>query len=410
MTVAIRSLLERMAQTGTAPEDGCHLFGVGHDDALRRIRQSYLIGRLARGGSAEKFVIGPFGSGKTHFLRQLMELARTLGCVTAEVALNKEIDFTQSLVVYREVTRELRIDGHPGRGLRALVPAVIAQVQSGARPGSPAAERLLQAWMAALPQVNFRLETFGRLFRSALQAHLADDENRLEAALRWLGGEVSDRHLSQQFGVPAVPRSEWNLYARRALLSLFQLVRHAGFAGTVVGFDEAEQGLSVEKRRLQQILSMLQSGINAMADLDRGSALVVYALTPDLRDEMMQFAALQQRVADPGPGLGFYDGNTLAPMIDLTQRADPLEDLHAIGQRLVDLLYQMAEGAHHTVDAAQVRETVAEIAAEIAENERSTSNRRTMVKRTCAVLIRLADEGILLDAPTLAVFGEEDEI
>ena len=56
-----------------------------------------------------------------------------------------------------------------------------------------------------------------------------------------------------------------------------------------MGFDEAEQGLGVDKRTMQRILSMLQSGINAMADLQQGSALVVYALTPDIVESMENF-------------------------------------------------------------------------------------------------------------------------
>lgn len=410
MTVDVRAILERMAENGTAPDDGCNLFGVGHDEALRRIRETYLLGRLARGGSAEKYVVGPFGSGKTHFLRQLMEMARDLDFATAEVTLNKDVDFTQTLMVYREVARELRVAGRPGKGLRALAKAIFERIRSKAPAGGPIAEKLLRGWIAGLSEADFRLESFGRLCRKAFEAHLDEDEALFDKVISYLSGAVTDRTLAKELGVEVIAKSEQNLYARRAMLSLFQLVRHAGFAGTVVGFDEAEQGLSVEKKKLQQILSMLQSSINAMADLEKGSALVLYALTPDLRDEMMQFAALQQRVVDPGPGLGFHDGNTRAPMIDLTLRADPLTDLTAIGSRLVDLLYSTEDGRHHEVDVAEVRSAVAAIAADVAENERSTSNRRTMVKRTCAVLVRLADDGLLSTAPMAPEAIEEDEV
>ena len=69
-------IFEQIAETGHAPKFGCHLFGVGYDDAIERLRQKYLEERFERGKSAEKFVVGTFGSGKTHFLRHLAEIAR----------------------------------------------------------------------------------------------------------------------------------------------------------------------------------------------------------------------------------------------------------------------------------------------------------------------------------------------
>src|SRR5690606_26313922 len=105
MSAEIIRIYERMASSGTAPEDGCRLFGVGYEDAYERLRRTYLRRRFERGDSGEKFVVGPFGSGKTHFMRQLMELAREEGCVTAEVKLDKNIDFANPHSVYQEVMR-----------------------------------------------------------------------------------------------------------------------------------------------------------------------------------------------------------------------------------------------------------------------------------------------------------------
>ncbi|MFN8517273.1 MAG: hypothetical protein U0232_32410 [Thermomicrobiales bacterium] len=161
-----------------------------------------------------------------------------------------------------------------------------------------------------------------------------------------------------------------------------------------MSYDEAEQGLDVARRDLPRILSRLQSNINAVADLRNGAALVVYAFEPGLVEKLDQFPALQQRVVDPGPGYGFFDGNTLAPRIDLTFRGNPERELRAIGLRLTELLYQHATrdlGA----DQHRVQAIVAELAREVAAADPTSANRRTMVKRTCAMLIRLHDEGVL---------------
>ena len=96
MEIDVLALLESLAEKGTPPTDGCTLFGVGYDDAFERLKRTYLERRFSNGGSAEKFVVGPFGSGKTHFLRQFLEIARDMDCVTAEVPLTRSFDITNN--------------------------------------------------------------------------------------------------------------------------------------------------------------------------------------------------------------------------------------------------------------------------------------------------------------------------
>ena len=76
-------ILEPLAENGTAPARGCSTFGVGYNDTFDQLCKVYVDGQFKRGKSAEKFVIGPFGSGKSHFLRHFMEIAETKNCVTA---------------------------------------------------------------------------------------------------------------------------------------------------------------------------------------------------------------------------------------------------------------------------------------------------------------------------------------
>jgi hypothetical protein len=84
-----------------------------------------------------------------------MELARDLDCVTAEVALNKDLDFTKSLVVYREVTRELRVPSAAERGIPALLNASLEQVRSKAAGNDALADRLVAGWVAGLDKADF---------------------------------------------------------------------------------------------------------------------------------------------------------------------------------------------------------------------------------------------------------------
>src|SRR5262249_58040460 len=165
---AILSMIESIASKGHAPRNGCSRFGVGYDSAFERIKRKYLEGRFKHGGSAEKFVVGPYGSGKTHFVRQLMELARRNECVTAEIALSKNVDFTQSLVVYKELTRGIVAPNTQGSGLSRLLDAVLEKIKGNAPKG--VGDELCRAWVEGLQGVNWELEAFRRAVYRALRA------------------------------------------------------------------------------------------------------------------------------------------------------------------------------------------------------------------------------------------------
>ncbi len=383
------SMLERMATNGTAPEEGCSVFGVGYEDAFSRLKNKYLVEQFKRGMSSEKFVIGPFGSGKTHFLRQLMEIARDMDCVTAEVILNKDIDFTKSLIVYSEVIREIRTPLLSEHGIRGLLQAALDKARYQTNDSSMQ-DILVNAWVSGIDKVDFKYKTFGTIIKKALLAKLNNDDVIFDSCCRWLEGDINDKSLSKELNIPKIDTSSNNLYAKHMMLSLFQFIRQAGFNGTVLCFDEAEQGLSVDKKKTEKILSMLQAGINAIADLKEGSALLMYAFTPDLVDKMKTFAALQQRISSP-PGRSFFDGNVLAPLIDLTRR-DPLQDLQNIGGKLVSVFYNIFADEVE-LSREELLEYVNQLALDILEKEVSSSNRRDMVKNVCTVLLGILETG-----------------
>ena len=385
-------IFEQIAETGHAPKFGCHLFGVGYDDAIERLRHKYLEERFERGKSAEKFVVGTFGAGKTHFLRHLAEIAREMNCVTSEVAFNRDIDPSQSLIVYQEIARQVQPPDVETTGMQVFLESCLRQVARQAEAAGQEPEPLQRAWVESVDAPGLSLQAFGKVARKGLEGLLQGEVASVDLACRWLEGDVSDRAVAAKLGVTLVTKAEHNLTGRRALLSLLQFVRRASFRGTVIGFDEADQGLSmVDRKKMQRILSMFQSGINALQDLDGGSGLVLYAITPQIVEQMDGYQALQQRVADPGPGEGFFDGNTLAPKIDLTSnRKKPAEELQGIATKLVELFFAQIDGAKpEWRDQAEAE--ASEFARQTAENDPTSTARRTVAKHVCATLLRLID-------------------
>lgn len=385
---------EMLASHGTAPMVGCSMLGVGYEDAFDRLLKTYVDGRFARGLSSEKLVVGPFGSGKTHFLRQMMELAAAKDVVVSEVRLNKDLDFTKRLLFYREVAAEVAAPGQSERGIAGLLRAMRAKV-CGAAPDE-IKDVLFEAWISGLGAQDFRLDAFKRVAMAGLTALRTQDEPTFSAAARWLSGDVNDPVLAKALMESRVGTDQQSLFAGRMLLSLFQLVRHAGFLGTVLAVDEAEQGFSVDKKRRDRILSMLKSDVDSISALNGGSALVLYALTPEIREAMDTFPALHQRFADPG-GVGFFDGNQYAAVIDLTFRADPTMHLRGIARRLLEVFSGENE-LPGGVSKADAMARVDQIADEVAGANLSSSARRQLVRTVCAYLLGI--EGITVSGET----------
>jgi len=410
----IIDILQDMASTGQPPSQGCIDLGVGYEDAFQRLEKTYIFGFFGRGKSAEKFIIGPYGSGKTHFLRQTLEIARKNGCATAEVQLSKNIDITKLLIVYKEVAREIAVPGQKRKGIEGLLKAYHDKVRS--QDEDPEiSDEFVKSAIEALNDIDSEHDGFRRVLIRSLKALLYGEKDVFDAGCQWLAGEIADRSIAKILGVPTISSTEQDGFGRRAMFSLCQFIKSAGYNGTVIGFDEAEQAATPNIKNLNKILSMARSEIDAISRLRNASLMIFYAFTPDIIQEMQRYPALQQRLAEPDPNRKFFDGNDYSPQIDLAQPYQvsdikTLTILEKIGERLVNLLYDNY-GKMLLIDRASTIAACNEWADEVHAKEASLKHRRDMVRLTCSRLLHLYHTGTLdgfKDIPELSNHRDEE--
>ena len=103
-----RRIIEVLGSSGTPPVHGRRYFNVGNHSLLDALDEFYLSSYLQDGGAAYKMVVGDYGSGKSHFLYCLRDLAWSRGFAVAKVDLSPvETPYNDQRLVYAAVARNL---------------------------------------------------------------------------------------------------------------------------------------------------------------------------------------------------------------------------------------------------------------------------------------------------------------
>ncbi|HUM71459.1 MAG TPA: DUF2791 family P-loop domain-containing protein [Chloroflexota bacterium] len=103
-----RNIMEILGSFGTPPPRGVQYFNVGNQSLLAALDQFYLSSYLQDGGAAYKMVIGDYGSGKSHFLYCLRDIAWARNFVVAKVDLSPvETPYDDQKKVYEAVAQHI---------------------------------------------------------------------------------------------------------------------------------------------------------------------------------------------------------------------------------------------------------------------------------------------------------------
>lgn len=379
-----RDILRRLAQHGVldVPEAAVRL-STGLDGFVSRWERETLP-FLAAGGSELRFVEGPNGRGKTHFLQVLEMHAQRAGFVTARVGTQTK-PFAALQDTYRQIALAMSAgasgsDGDCGLAhlLAGLTAEQLGGFQQSAR-GNPGYRNLITTYA--------RRVQADQPATHDLRALLMHDTNR-----RVTFGELFrlDRHL---------PRPLSRLGKRNAavwLRSLLTLPRQLGFKGLVVLFDETGADLHLRPEPLrarQQHMANLRNLVDYLATGGIPGCSVVYATTHDfIQMAFKDYPAIWQRVArmeETSPSAEL-PRNPRAVWCRLDELTDPSpaerEFFTTLGEKLLALaseagisetrlqaarqaLASLSDKMSHNLTQGAVREFIKRMANEILRND-----------------------------------------
>ena len=273
----------------------------GLRDSLERIERETLP-FIAAGGGEIQFVFGPYGRGKTHFLKALAHWASERGCVTAYVDCQRP--FESLAETYRAIAAGMTPPGtHDLFASTGITRTIEARITGLGAIEQQTVIARLKADRALSPDVrNLVVAYCTEVMAGGGDEVLAD---RLEALLastptfRVTLGSLYREH-------PQLPRPLGKLARRNSavwLRSMLSLPQVLGYNGLVVLFDETETALrsrsprSFLSRHQQAHLAHIRTFVDHMATGAFRGCAIYYAVTEEFIDIAgRNLGALSQRI------------------------------------------------------------------------------------------------------------------
>jgi hypothetical protein len=357
---------------GVVPRIGLEHIAVGREREIKAFLQD--LENIAEGGATFRFIIGRYGSGKSFMLQLIRNHAMEQGFVVADVDLSPERRLAgtngQGVATYRELMRNIATKTNPDGGAMKLIlerwiSGILTQVAqaTGKRPSDDGFDDEVESKILEVVKDMENLVhgfDFATVVTAYWQGYRADDDEKKDAALRWLRGEFAVKSEAKSaLGVRVIIDDDsWYDY-----IKLFaKFVADIGYKGLFILIDEAVHLYKIthtvsRQNNYDKLLALFNDSMQGRAE----NLGILMGGTPDFLEDsrrgLYSYEALRTRLV-PGRAVmnGFQD--TSAPVIRL-------ETLTT--ENILELLQRLAEvhAVHYkykkTLTTAQLQDFMNEL-------------------------------------------------
>ena len=339
----ILSALLSSVSAGVVPRSGAPYIAIGRKDEIGALLSD--LENIGEGGSAMRFLIGRYGSGKSFLMQLIRGYALERDFLTADADLSPERRLYgtagSGVATYRELLKNLASKAAPdGGALPRVIARWIGNLQ--AEVGEDAdGSKLRAAVQNTLRDVEFMVGgfDFARVIAAYYAAYLDGNDTLMSACLCWLRGEFTSKVEARRalgFHVSVIIDDE-NWYDFIKLFAV--LARKIGYRGLVVFVDECVNLYKISHRvsrenNYEKILSMFNDALQGKAE----GLLLVLGGTPqfleDPRRGLFSYEAFRSRLCDSR----FADAefrNLIGPVIRLRRLSE--DELYALIVRVTAL-------------------------------------------------------------------------
>jgi hypothetical protein len=301
------------------PRTGQHLIQVGRANEISALIKD--IECIADAGSAIRFIIGEYGSGKTFFLNLVRAIALEKRLLTAHADLNpdRRLHATggQARSLYAELMRNIATRSKPdGGAMQSIVERFITEALKEAKSTDKNPEIVIHEKLDILSEMVGGYD-FAHVIACYWRGHDSGNEQLKADAIRWLRAEFTTKTDARSaLGVRTII-DDGSFYDHLKLMSKFS--RLAGFQGMMICLDELVNlyklsNVQARNSNYEQILRILNDSLQGTAV---GLGFIMGG-TPDFlmdtRRGLYSYSALQSRLSENTfavKGLVDYSGPVL---------------------------------------------------------------------------------------------------
>ena len=358
----VLSALLSSVSAGVVPRAGAPYIAIGRNDEIEALLGD--LENIGEGGSAMRFLIGRYGSGKSFLIQLVRGYALERDFLTADADLTPERRLYGSggagVATYRELMKNLASKAAPdGGALPRVIARWIGSLQSEIGEDDSNGTKLRRAVSDTLRDVEFMVGgfDFARVICAYYQAYMDGNDDLMSACLCWLRGEFSSKvEARRALGIQvSVIIDDENWYDFIKLWAV--LARKIGYRGLVVFVDECVNLYKIVHRvsrenNYEKILSMFNDALQGKAE----GLLLVMGGTPqfleDPRRGLFSYEALRSRLCDSR----FADAefrNLIGPVIRLRRLSD--DEMYALIVRVTALYAEYYNWTPRLSEADQLR-------------------------------------------------------
>lgn len=265
-----RQAILQSLQNGVVPRVGLQHILVGREQELSAIAKD--IALVAQGGATMRFVVGDYGAGKTFFLNlvKLIALQKGLVVMNADVTNERRLRGSggQALNLFSELTRNLSTRSRPeGGAMKSVIERFIADAAAESEKTERSTREVIRSRLSELSELVSGFD-FADVLNAYYEGYEAQDEDRQQAALKWLRGEYSSKlEARKALGVRSMVDDD-SVYDYLKLFARFLTL--SGYRGLIVCLDEMASihSLSSAQARNQNYEQLLR----ILNDVHQGSA------------------------------------------------------------------------------------------------------------------------------------------
>ncbi|WP_259090369.1 ATP-binding protein [Salinibacter ruber] len=233
-----RDAILQSLKAGVVPRRGLQHIQVGRSEEVKALMRD--VDRIKDGGSAVRFIIGEYGSGKTFLLQLVRSAALEKGLVTmhADLAPDRRLHSSQgqARTLYAELARNLATRSKPeGGAMKSVIERFVGSARQQANQQDADTQEIIDDRLDNLTEMVGGF-AFAQVVSAYWEGYRDGDEQKKANAIRWLRGEYTTKTDARKDLGTRQYIDDDSVYDYLKLFALF--VKQAGYDGLVVAMDE----------------------------------------------------------------------------------------------------------------------------------------------------------------------------